>query len=199
MLKTIAILAALILVSLTPQAKADIIYDNLKSTTYFADKGPAIYGASQNGGNALSWTDTFVASATGNLGDILIPMAFQNFTQGASPLFDLNLSDSSSTVLESWTGLTAPAVGGTLSVVDAVSVLNPLLTSGDTYTLTASPNNTNTKDIWDDINTLHANPGFRVLTPTPTPEPASLTLLCTGLAAFGGFRLRRWRRKPFTT
>jgi hypothetical protein len=31
---------------------------------------------------------------------------------------------------------------------------------------------------------------------TSTPEPASLTLLGTAFAAFGGFHLRRWRRKP---
>jgi hypothetical protein len=105
------------------------------------------------------------------------------------------------TLLETWTGLTAPSLANTIPVVDAASVLHPLLTSGDTYTLIASANNQNTNDAWDEgFNTLHVGTvGFRVEGQVSTPEPASIVLLGSALVAFGGFHFRRWRRKPSTT
>jgi hypothetical protein len=186
MQKTIAILVPLVLVSVASQARADIIYDNLKSTTYAASLG-----------DALPQSPSFVAGATGNLSDILVDVWWGG---AGSPLFDLSLK-SGSNVLESWTGLTAPstgAFGSTISVVDAASVLHPHLISGDTYTLTASVGDFVT-DSWETTNSLTADTvGFRVLGQAATPEPASLTLLGTALVAFGGFHLRRWRRKPST-
>jgi hypothetical protein len=41
--------------------------------------------------------------------------------------------------------------------------------------------------------------GIAFLPATSTPEPGTLTLIASGLVAFGGFHLRRWRRKPSTT
>jgi hypothetical protein len=192
MRKTIAILA-LILASLAQPAKADIIYDNLKSTTYNPLSGVFVNGSQ-------SHSESFVAGTTDNLGDILVPMAFLGGS-GNSPLWNLSLKDSSNNTLESWTGLTAPDVNGSpISVVDAASVLHPLLTSGDTYTLLATGNAANTDDGWDIGNSLHLRTaGFRVESQVATPEPGSMTLLCTGIAAFGGFQLRRWRRRPSAT
>jgi PEP-CTERM motif len=42
-------------------------------------------------------------------------------------------------------------------------------------------------------------PNFQFQGASSTPEPASLTLLGTGLLAFGGLGLRRWRRRPSAT
>jgi hypothetical protein len=204
MRKTIAILVVLILASIGPQAKADpIIYNNLVSTTYVAIAGYTVEGANEPLGQ-ISYSQTFVAGVTADLSDILLPM----WTIGSptSPAFNFSLTNSSNTVLESWTGLVATDGAGypppTISVMDVASVLHPLLTKGDTYTLTASPNNASTSDGWDVRNSLDPGitSGFRVLGEgTTTPEPATLTLLGTGLLAFGGLRLRRWRLRPSTT
>jgi hypothetical protein len=196
MQKTIAILVPLILASLAPQAKADaIIYDNLASTTYNAGFGEALNFAS------VSLSTSFVAGTTGNLGEILVPIYFNPVSSTNSPDFNFSLTDSSNNVLESWTGLTAPNGehgNVAISVVDIASVMHPLLTSDDTYNLIASINSARTTfDVWDEENSINNNQvGFRVV---GTPEPASLTLLGTALAAFGGFHLRRWRCKPSTT
>jgi hypothetical protein len=199
--KTVLSVGLALLLSVATRAKADIIYNNLVSTTYMATEGATIEGANGPFG-ATSFPARFVAGATDNLGDILLPMWSLTNPPGSSPAFNLSLTDSSNTVLESWTDLTAPTASltGPISVVDVASVAHPLLIIGDTYTLTASPNNVNTNDAWEQTDSFTPETvGLRVLSQTTTPEPASMTLLGTGLLAFGGFHLRRWRRHSSAT
>jgi hypothetical protein len=192
MQKAIVSFVVLILTCLAPQVKAEIIADNLQSTTtYTPGEGRLVLGASDKDG-LQDVSTTFVASDTANLSDILLPMIVYR----DSNAFNLSLTDSNNTVLESWTGLTAPPLASPEPIMDVASVANPLLTGGDTYTLIASPDDDNTFVDWNFGDSLSSGVvGFRILgTPAAAPEPASLTLLGTALA-FGGVHLRRRRRK----
>jgi hypothetical protein len=53
--------------------------------------------------------------------------------------------------------------------------------------------------LWDPLEPTQIFEARITATTANVPEPASITLLCTGLASFGGFHLRRWRRKLSAT
>jgi len=166
--------------------KADIvIFDNLAATTYDPSVGYTI-------SNAYHQSESFVATNTANLSQVLIAM----WDAGSNHGFDLTLTDSLSTVLESWTDIPAPPVGANLLVVDIFSVSHPLLTEGQTYTLAAT-GTIDVLDVWDRGGTVSLNPpeaAFRVLGTSAVPEPSSLTLWGLGIASFGGiFSLKKWR------
>ncbi len=184
-------LAVIFALCAATEAPAAIIYDNLKATTYIAVGGFGIDGPSSPVGGPSFHGESFVASLSGELTDVLLPM----WNAGASSAFNLSLTDSHSTVLESWASLAAPSAGsGMIPVVDAVSISHPLLQSGQTYNLVVTPNAT-TFDAWDESNSLASgHSGFRVEA-AAAPEPASATLIGLGAAglAVAVFRRRRQR------
>lgn len=77
----------------------------------------------------------FTASASGVLGDVLVPVA-----NDLNHILSFGLySDASGrpgALLESWSNISVPARAGSLATLD--SVAHPLLTSGDVYWFTAT-------------------------------------------------------------
>jgi hypothetical protein len=190
---------AVLVLTRAGSVNAEIIYDNLSATTYDANDGWTVSTKASGEGEFLFHTESFVAATTGHLSDVLIAM----WSISGANTFNLTLTDSSSTTLESWSGIAAPHLGNGIEVVTVPSVLDPLLTSGSTYTLSAVA----TADTWDAWEfspnaSLHPSAGgFRVEGEggTATPEPGSLTLLGLGLASFGAIAWMNKRKTKVVT
>ncbi len=178
-----AVLAAMLTAGAAGRSQADIIYNNLPTSTYTPGDGFAVLGASRAFGPA-SHTETFVAAASGTEGDIQVAMWWTPSSNSTAD-FTLTLKNTSNTVLDVLHG-TAPNgdLGGPVSVVKVFSTLNPHLTAGQTYTLTATAGSANTFDTWEyqeDTNQLLTS-GFLV-EPASVPEPSTWAML--GLLAAG--------------
>jgi hypothetical protein len=189
-----AVLATMLTTGVAGRCQADIIYNTLLSSTYTPSSGFSVLGAGRAFGPATH-AETFVAAASGTEGDIQVAMWWTPSGGTSTADFTLTLRNSSNTVLDVLHG-TAPngSLGGTLSVIKIVSTVNPLLTAGQTYTLTASPGSSNTFDTWDDQNSTNPSftSGFLVET-TSVPEPSSLTMISLLAAGAGVTRCLRNR------
>jgi PEP-CTERM motif-containing protein len=191
----IAVISVAVIFVMHAPASASAIYDNLASTTYTPVSGVAVSGSLSVPG-PFTRSASFVAGSTQNLGDVLLPI----WNVASFPAnFNLTLTNSSNTVLESWNDLLAFPydVPPPIPVMTIDSVLHPLLTMGSTYTLTASADNTRTYDAWSTTDTLGKQQlGFRVDGPTPTPEPGTLMLLSLGVVIMVAGRAFRRRLTP---
>jgi len=177
--------------------QASVIYTNLGAGESYSTGG---YSA-ESGSGPFSLGTEFTASATGNLGQILAPVA----DALGSMTFDL-YSDAlgqPGTLLEEWANVTVDSspYGFGNPLVTLISALNPILTAGDNYWFTATSAATSVGVTWD-TNTQGILGGLwdgntsTVLTqgyPTEAapaieadsvaaPEPAAWMLLTCGLA-----------------
>jgi hypothetical protein len=177
--------------------QASVIYSNLGAGDSYSTTG---YLDGSNEG-PFSLATEFTASATGNLGQVLTPIA----DALGSMTFDLysDAAGQPGTLLEERANVPVDSslypFGGTL--VTLISALNPLLTAGDNYWFTATSAETEVGVGWN-VNTQGVLGGFwatdisSTLTlyfptsPTPAievdsvsaPEPAAWILLTGGLA-----------------
>ncbi len=176
----------------TGQASAGgVIYDNLPTETYVTSGGYGIFGSSAVFRGPYSHSESFVARATADLGDIKVAVWYEGVYTSD---FTLTLTDSKSSVLETWTADAPASIASAIPVVEVDSVLHPLLLQGQTYTLTASPASPTTLDSWEDQSDTYTNgkSGFRV-EGAAVPEPGALT--SAGTAALIGLACARRRRK----
>jgi hypothetical protein len=131
-------------------------------------------------GLTIEATASHIHSGAAPPGNAPVALPFTLFPSVASGIYEQTFD---LTLTTTYTASFIAANGGTAPGAEAA--LEASLAAGTSYV---------------DIHTSMFPGGeIRGFLQAETPEPASLTLLGTGLLAFGGFHLRRWRRKPSTT
>jgi hypothetical protein len=191
------LITSAILMATTSYVNAGVIYDNLVAQTYDAATGDTISTSASVLGFDASFGQSFAAVATADLKDVQIAM----WNVAGSNGFNLVLTDSASNVLESWSDVAAPTGASGIPVVTLNSALNPHLTAGSAYTLTATATGT-TWDAWEVSGNASLSPGipaFRVEgnDVSSVPEPGSLTALGLGLAGVVGLGwMKKRKAKP---
>jgi hypothetical protein len=161
---------------LTTTASASILYSNFDGIT-FTGNGRTI-------SSSFSPSLNFTATDTGYLSSVLVA---GDYSEGADS-FTFSLYDHSNTLIESWS-TSFINVSGTVATL--TSVTNALLTSGQNYTLIASPGDASASGDWRDFDA--ATPTLRINGMDSVPEPSTYALL-GGVAALGFVTLRRRKK-----
>jgi len=181
----LGVLAMAMLAATATPSQADQIWD-----FSFTNAGPPI-GGNTNG--TVTGTIDLPLGVTGNTPDdgtaaassVIItsyPAALGNI--GTTPIDTATWPEASNSFT---------VTAGSLTTAFFSAVNNP--GSPDAASLSFNINDGSLFDITADHNNVYGAMSFTFEPPaSPTPEPASVTLLCTGLFAFGGFGLSRRRR-----
>ncbi|MGH9353640.1 MAG: PEP-CTERM sorting domain-containing protein [Terriglobia bacterium] len=192
-------LAIGIVVAVAPLS-ASAIYSNLGPGQSYLSAG----FFSSSGSNPLYQGTEFIATSSANLSTVLVPV------ESTDGLLTFGLySDSSGTpgtLLESWSSVTVPTNFSTFSLTTLTSVVNPLLSSGDTYWFLSSTvpsdgprslgwesnNQSIAGGLWagssptglSQVNPASPAPAIELDSATSTsttPEPASWLMVAAGL------------------
>jgi hypothetical protein len=197
------LLAGLFISFAATQLQASSLYTNIGS-------GPFPWGAAfttESPSSSFSDGTEFFASASGNLGQILLPVAdiLGSVTFGLYT----NASGQPGTLLEQWTNVTVPTSYQNIPLLTLTSELNPFLSEGDDYWFVATsaatsrglqwlPNNEGIPGgIWDGTSITSLTqilsglsaPAIEVESTTLTPELDTWILLAAGLVLLAGRRV----------
>jgi hypothetical protein len=201
-LKNVLLVGVFISLAAT-QLQASSLFTNFGS-------GPFPWGAAfttESASSSFSDGTEFTASASGNLGQVLLPVAdiLGSLTFGLYT----NAGGKPGTLLEQWTNVTVPTSYQNIPLLTLTSELNPYLSEGDDYWFVATsaatirglqwlPNNEGILGgIWDgtSIDSLTqilsgiSAPALEVESTTLTPELDTWILLAAGLVLLAGRRV----------